>query len=170
MLHQETQSDKRAGSKVNRWWQIALVKPPQESYLPSAPMSDVPAEWTFLKTGWRLALILTGNHEGASRAFSDAVEEVRRHPNAGDLHRLEVLFFSTLRRRCLRVPAANQLQGLVSALHQLPEPGRSALALIWLDAISADDLHRVVGVEDALLADALEKSRQQIRQNQEALS
>lgn len=134
-------------------------------------MSDVPAEWTFLSTGWRLALILTGSHEGASRAFQDTVVEVQRHPNTGDHHRLLILFFSTLRRRCLRVPAsATDLQGPIANLHRLPEPGRSALALVWLNALPAADLHRVIGVDDATLADALEKTRQLMQFDSEVQS
>lgn len=126
-------------------------------------MSDVSAEWTFLATGWRLALILTGSHEGASRAFRDTVTEVGRHPNAGDQHRLEILFFSTLRRRCLRVPATNTLPGLAGTLHKQAEPGRSAIALIWLNALPENELHRVVEVEGHALALALEKTREQIQ-------
>lgn len=126
-------------------------------------MSDVPAEWTFLSTGWRLALILTGGREGASKAFRETVEEVKHHPNAGDHHRLEILFFSTLRRRCLRIPASSELTDLPLRLHQLEEPGRSALALVWLNALSINDLHRAVGVEDSILADAVEKARAQLR-------
>ncbi len=126
-------------------------------------MSDVPAEWIFLSTGWRLALILTGSQKGASRAFRDTVAEVSRHPNAGDHHRLEILFFSALRRRCLRVPASNTLSGLVSALHQQPEPGRSTLALTWLNALPASELHRVVEVDGHPLSSALEKTREQLQ-------
>jgi hypothetical protein len=133
-------------------------------------MSDVPAEWTFLSTGWRLALILTGSHEGASRAFKDAVEEVQRHPNASDLRHLEILFFSTLRRRSLRIPARNELTGLAAVLHESAEPGRSALALVWLNALMASDLHSVLGIEDAPLADALENTRAELRKHQEDIS
>jgi len=127
-------------------------------------MSDVPAEWTFLSTGWRLALILTGGREGASKAFREAVEEVRHHPNAGDHHRLEILFFSALRRRCLRIPANNELTDLPSRLHRLEEPGRSVLAMTWLNAMSISDLHRVIGLDDAVLADAADKARAQLRE------
>lgn len=133
-------------------------------------MSDVPAEWTFLSTGWRLALILTGGREGASKAFRETIEEVRHHPNISDHHRLEVLFFSTLRRRCLRTPASNELSGLSSRLHRLEEPGRSVLALIWLNAFPINDLHRIIGSDDVTLAEAVSKARAQLSQPEEAAS
>ena len=115
------------------------------------------SDW--LEKAWRFAHVLTGCTEGASRAFGETVEEVRRHPHGDDEDRVASLFFTLLRRRCLKFPARNELPGNAGVLHGVIEPGRSALALLCLNALPAREIQRVLDIDARKLADALEQAR-----------
>jgi hypothetical protein len=134
------------------------------------PMSDFPEEWVFLKTAWRFAFLLTGCREGTSKVFKDSVEELLRHPHPGDLERARQLFFTVVRRRGLKFPARCELQGTAAKLHELPEPGRSALALLYLDALPAVDIQRVLNIDGRLLAEAMDKARSALREKRAIVS
>jgi hypothetical protein len=134
------------------------------------PMSDVPAEWMFLETAWRFAYLLTGCNEGTSKVFQDSVEELLRHPHPGDLERTRQLFFTAVRRRSLRFPARCELDGTAAKVHELTEPGRSALALLYLDALGAADIQRVLNIDERMLADAVDKARSALRQKRAIIS
>jgi len=126
-------------------------------------MSD-PAEHShLLENAWRFAHVLTGCTEGANRAFDEALGEVRRHPHAEDEDRIARLFLTTLRRRCLKFPARCELTGRAAGLHRLLEPGRSALTLLCLNALSAREMERVLSINAKALADALEQARAAVR-------
>jgi hypothetical protein len=133
-------------------------------------MSDLPEEWVFLETVWRFAFLLTGCHDGASRVFQDSVDELLRHPHPGDLDRTRQLFFTVVRRRSLKFPARSELEGTAANLHALPEPGRSALALLYLDALPADDIQCVLNIDERLLAGAIDKARSALRDKKAMLS
>jgi hypothetical protein len=127
------------------------------------PMSDIPEDWFFLETAWRFALVLTGCQEGTAKVFKDSVEELLRHPHPGDLERSKQLFFTIVRRRGLKFPARCELEGTAAKLHKLAEPGRSALALLYLDALPATDIQHVLNLDERLLADAVDKTRSALR-------
>ena len=127
-------------------------------------MSDIPEDWFFLETAWRFALLLTGCYEGTSKVFKDSVDELLRHPHPGDLERTKQLLFTIIRRRSLKFPARCELEGTAAKLHNLPEPGRSALALLYLNALAASDVQCVVNLDERLLADALDKTRSALRE------
>jgi hypothetical protein len=126
-------------------------------------MSDIPDEWLFLETAWRFALVLTGCHEGTSKVFKDSVNELLRHPHPGDSERTKQLFFTIVRRRSLKFAARCELEGTAAKLHKLPEPGRSALALLYLDALPASEIQCVLNLDERLLADAMDKTRSALR-------
>ncbi|HEY5704750.1 MAG TPA: hypothetical protein VIS96_04170 [Terrimicrobiaceae bacterium] len=127
-------------------------------------MSDLPEEWVFIETAWRFAFVLTGCREGTSRVFKESVEELLRHPHPGDLERTKRLFFTVVRRRSLKFPARCELEGTAAKLHKLAEPGRSALALLYLDALPAGDIQRVLSISERLLAEAMDKARSELRE------
>jgi hypothetical protein len=127
------------------------------------PMSDIPDDWFFLETAWRFALVLTGCYEGTSKVFKDSVDELLRHPHPGDLERSKQLFFTIVRRRSLKFPARCELEGIAAKLHKLPEPGRSALTLLYLDALAASDVQHVLNLDERLLAAAVDKTRSALR-------
>jgi DNA-directed RNA polymerase specialized sigma24 family protein len=126
-------------------------------------MSDQPEHSDWLEKAWRFAHVLTGCTEGAARTFGETLEEVRRHPHGDDEDRVASLFFTILRRRCLKYPARNELPGNAGVLHGLIEPGRSALTLLCLNALPAREIQRVLDIDVRKLADALEKARLALR-------
>lgn len=156
--------------QVNRRSQMKLVKLAFCGYGTAPEMSDLPEEWAFLEPAWRYALILTGCPEGATQSFADTVEEIRRHPHPGDAHRTMCLFFSTLRRRCLRFPAHCALSEPAAGLHRQVEPARSVHALLALPALSATDVQRVLELDAKSLSRLQEtdplppEARQEIRE------
>ncbi len=130
-------------------------------------MSNQPDEWDFLQTAWQFAHLLTGCEKGAAAVFDDAVAEVLKHPDGGDHERAKWLLFRAVRLRCLKYPAANELTGTAAKLHQLPEPGRSALAILCLDALDAEDIRRVLHLHDRELVLAVEKARAALKAGME---
>ena len=128
------------------------------------PMNDLPEEWVFLETAWRFAFLLTGCREGTSKVFKDSVDELLRHPHPGDLERARQLLFTVVRRRSLNFPARCELEGTAAKLHGIPEPGRSALALLYLDALPAVDIQRVLNIDERLLAEAMDNARAALRE------
>jgi hypothetical protein len=139
---------------------VAGLPPP---YVAPAPMSVPAVQPDLLESAWRFAHVLTGCSEGASRAFDEALTEIRRHPHVDDEDRFATLFFTILRRRCLKFAARNELTGRTADLHRLTEPGRSALVLLCLNVLPARELARVLSLEARMLADALEQSRAALR-------
>jgi hypothetical protein len=131
-------------------------------------MSDFPEEWVFLESAWRFAFLLTGCREGTSKVFKDSVDELLRHPHPGDLERTARLLFTVVRRRSLKFPARCELEGTGAKLHELPEPGRSALALLLLDALPAADIQAVLNIDDRLLAEAVDRARAELREKKAA--
>jgi DNA-directed RNA polymerase specialized sigma24 family protein len=115
------------------------------------------SDW--LEKAWRFAHVLTGCTEGANRTFDETLEDVRRHPHGDDEDRVASLFLTLLRRRCLKFPARNELPAPVAALHGLLEPGRSALTLLCLNALSAREIQRVLDIDARKLAEVLEQAR-----------
>lgn len=123
-------------------------------------MNVGPEEKDFLRSAWRLALVLTGRREGAAKVFQDSVDEILRHPQAEDEQRAKNLLFATVRRRSLRFPARCELTGSVAQLHRQLEPGRSALVLTGLeDAISADSLPHLLEIDKKSLDASVAQAR-----------
>jgi hypothetical protein len=149
-------------------WHKTLVNRILRGYVACAPMSDLPEEWVFLESAWRFALLLTGCHEGASKIFKDSVDELLRHPHPGDLERTRQLLFMIVRRRGLKYPARSELDGTPARLHGIAEPGRSALALLYLGNFPADDIQRVLNINERLLAEAIDAARSGLREERPA--
>lgn len=125
-------------------------------------MSDIPGEWQFLKTAWRFALVLTGCREGAGKVFKETAAEVASHPHPGDLNRTRHLFYTALRRRALKYPARNELSGVPGKFHLVLEPGRSALALLYLDALSPGEIGKILELDQRGLAESLDRARAEV--------
>ncbi len=122
-------------------------------------MTSSPENWDYLNSAWRYALVLTGCREGAAKIFRESMDEVVRHPHPGDHERTKRLLFTVLRRRALKYPASCELTGALAVLHRQPEPDRSALALLCLNAFDAEGLHRVLDLDVASVAAAVERAR-----------
>lgn len=116
-------------------------------------------ELEMLEVAWRLAFLLTGCREGASTVLRAAVDEILRHPSADAPARRKRLLLSTVRRRSLRCPARCELSGTLAKLHALKEPGRSALALLCLNALPSEEIQRLLDFDGAMLAHELQTAR-----------
>lgn len=130
---------------------------------------------------YRFAAVLLGDAERARAVVTETLEAAAARPPAGfDAERLAVWFFHDVRRRALKrqpgasppptVPAdlpanaeavakAASPDKVLAALHALPEPGRSALALLLLDEIESDHVAKVLGLDRAEFAVALSRAR-----------
>lgn len=109
-------------------------------------MSEAAQKCPSLVTAWRVAYILTGCQEGATKVIQESIDELLQHPGVHDRHRLEMLFYSILRRRCLRFPARCELTGPLAELHALAEPDRSARVLLELNALDAEEIQHLLNV------------------------
>jgi len=121
-------------------------------------MSDGPGEWSFLKSAWRFAHVLTGCHDGAARVFQDSLEELSRHPDADEPDRARPLLFSIVRKRSLRFPARCELPDSLAPVHRELEPGRSARVLLALDVLPREGLEHMLGVDSRTVADAAKQT------------
>lgn len=128
---------------------------------------------------YRFAEILLRDPELARKVTLETIEAAILKP-PGDAERVAMTLFLGVRRRALKnkgtiippaaprtelpaeaaavVPAAAS-EKIAAALHALPEPGRSALALLLLDVMEADHIAKVLGLAEAELATALHTAR-----------
>lgn len=128
---------------------------------------------------YRFAAILLRDPDLARKVTLETIEAAILKP-PGDAERLAVFLFLGVRRRALKtrgtttppaaprtelppeaaavVPAASP-EKITAALHALAEPGRSALALLLLDALEADQIAKLLGLAEAELATALHTAR-----------
>ncbi len=121
-------------------------------------MSNFPGEWSFLKSAWRFAHVLTGCHDGAARVFRDSVEELRRHPDADEPDRARPLIFGIVRKRSLKFPARCELPDALAPLHRQIEPVRSAMVLLSLDELPQESLPHLLGLDPRGVADLAKQS------------
>ncbi len=126
-------------------------------------MSEAAQKCPSLVTAWRVAYILTGCREGATKVIQESIDELLQHPGVHNRQRLEMLFYSILRRRCLRFPARCEVTGPLAELHALGEPERSARVLLEANALDAEEIQHLLNItklppaapENPALAEAL---------------
>ncbi len=149
-----------------------------------SPMSERAEHWEYFQDLYRFAMVLMADSDRAMGVVTEALEDALRRPRShGDLDRLLTLLFKEVRERALRTDegratvagrrgkdpdlpenAADALGPTVdddvrSAIRGLAEPGRSALALLYLDVLEPEEIQRILGVTDAGLADLLGGAR-----------
>lgn len=128
---------------------------------------------------YRFARVLLRDESDARSLVLDTLAAAAKRPPAGDLDRFVTRLFQEVRRCALKQrPSAASVSirgelpedadGLVrrcdgaafeTALHALPEPGRSALALLVLDAFEPDWIARLLGLPPEDFAEALRAAR-----------
>lgn len=144
-------------------------------------MSEAVKRWVWFPDLVRFAEVLSGSREKALSIVREALDEIlaRRHGHL-DEERGRIILFRSVRTRALkhvrrestsRVDAAALPAGAdidlakVSAgeiamrLHELNEPGRSAFALLVLDAMDAEAIGKLLGLGIEELADIVQKAR-----------
>lgn len=129
-------------------------------------MSSDPDEWPFLEDGWRYALVLTGKEDEATAVVDRVLHEMADRRDATDRARVRRIFFSALfragRNGHSEKAAETPAEEAVAALHRLPEPGRSAWALLLLGHFSGDHLAGLVGLGERELAESLADVRRRL--------
>lgn len=131
--------------------------------LPESFMSHLPKDWRFLRAGWVYALILTGREDAATKMVEGALQGIIRRHDVVSVKRRRRLFFAMLFREGRNLPCvgegAGERVGGLRFFHELAEPGRSALSLLYLRLFSVDELADVLGKSEKELPDILAGAR-----------
>ncbi|MGH8046805.1 MAG: hypothetical protein ACREKL_06130 [Chthoniobacterales bacterium] len=130
---------------------------------------------------YRFARLLLRDETAARKAVLETLEAgIRKRPPHMDADRLVMLQFRDLRRSILKSRSSSSLgrvrreelaqnadvavrnidsARLADVLHGLPEPGRSAYALLLLDAMESEWIAKLLGLGQAEFADTVQDAR-----------
>jgi DNA-directed RNA polymerase specialized sigma24 family protein len=126
-------------------------------------MSCKTDEWPFLDDAWKYALVLTGREADALESVRATLALLARRTDAADPAREKRILFSSIYRSAKPTTPASEppsaAEQAVDPLHNLPEPGRSALTLLCLGLFSGEELAGVLGEPLPDLARALGDAR-----------
>ena len=157
-----------------RRWLCAIVRVLQTAIFPSITLAEF----------YRFALLLTGRSPAAESVMAETLSEVETHLDQirSEANR-QAWLAQRIRERCLKnnlenpVPVAPRLLReelapgampevlgieayiLAEHFHCLPEPGRSALALFYLDLFTPEDIGKLLKMNLEELGAALAESR-----------
>lgn len=138
---------------------------------------------------YRFALLLCGNAKGAERVLGSALAEMRRHTEQlRNAQARQAWLVTRLRQECKRLttpkPAAGAAPGLVRSEEDLaenpelltieayllaqrfsclPEPGRTALALLYLDLFPPAELPKLLELSWDRVCTALAEARLELQ-------
>jgi DNA-directed RNA polymerase specialized sigma24 family protein len=117
---------------------------------------------------YRLLLIRTGRRIEAEQAVRDTLAKSPRNP---DLKPAKADFAAFFRTALKEQPSASatqgtDLEGWPLALHQLPEPERSAITLFYLEIFSPRELSEILGVNIGELARIIGAARKSLEDRQ----
>jgi len=151
-------------------------------------MSNESAESEFFASLYRFAWILLLREDMARKVVLDALGEVhvRTSHSHEDAERTQARLFQVVRQRALKAnvagttPMASASSGwpidaepyltaasaseIAAALHRTDEPGRSALALVLLDAVEVESMEKILGLSITQLAEATDRARAAVAQ------
>jgi len=129
-------------------------------------MSAAQDEWPFLDDAWRYALVLTGSETAALELVRSSLAKLARRSDAGDLARSRRILFASLYRQSLSKPLmsdpSTEAETRTRPLHELNEPGRSALTLLGMRLFDGEDLAGLLGESLPSLAKSLEEARRRV--------
>jgi hypothetical protein len=117
---------------------------------------------------YRLLMIRTGQRKEAERVLNEILNVSHKDPGGTSSRAVFVNLF----RKALESPTApgalseTDLSGWPLALHQLAEPGRSALTLFYLEIFSPRDLAEIIGLDIDELARVIGAARQSLENQQ----
>ena len=131
-------------------------------------MSHLPKDWRFLRPAWIYALVLSGTSEKATELVGSVFREISARHDVVTSRRRRRLFFAKLVREgggLTRVSGSgfSGPPGLF-AFHELQEPGRSALALLYFRLFSPEQLADVIGRPEKDLPAILATAREELGQ------
>ena len=129
-------------------------------------MSQLPKEWRFLRAAWVYALVVTGRSHAATELVSSTLGTLAGRQDIASPKRLKRLFFANLRRESFKPEQISEEEfagdrGLW-AMHQLSEPGRSALLFLHLRIFPTDQLADVLGKSENELPEILSTARAEL--------
>jgi hypothetical protein len=129
-------------------------------------MSQLTKEWRFLRSGWIYAFVLTGKQAAATELVSKALKDVVERNDLVSSRRKRRLFFAMLFREGHKIPRSATTEDgsspMLNRLHGIPEPGRSALALLHLRLFAPDQIAVIVDQTEKQLPDILKTARNDI--------
>lgn len=129
-------------------------------------MSHLPKDWRFLRMAWIYAVVLTGNAERATQLVESVLGEVGRRQDVVGSRRRRSLFFAILRRGAGDSPRCSEADFTGPAglhrFHELREPGRSALSLLYTRLFEPAQLADVLGVAESALPEILAAARAEL--------
>jgi len=132
-------------------------------------MSSLPKEWSFLPDAWKFALVLTGCESAATALVTATVRTISRRSDLHESARMRRVFFSHLSRegaKAARIETpATPAERKAFCFHQLPEPGRQALALFSLGLFPGEQLAGLLGKSESALAKTLGEARARLQAN-----
>lgn len=126
-------------------------------------MSQLTKEWRFLRSGWIYAFVLTGRQAAATELVSKALKEVAERNDLVSSRRKRRLFFAMLFREGQKIPRlpapVDESHPVLSRLHAIQEPGRSALALLHLRLFDPDQIAVIIDKTEKQLPEILIAAR-----------
>ncbi len=129
-------------------------------------MSHLPKEWRFLRLAWIYAHVLTGQPESATALVTETLNSIAARADVVSPRRRKRLFFSNLFRAASAHPKtqpfAMDIPPAVRTFHNLAEPGRSALTLLYLRVFTPEELAGILGKSPIELADLVQSTRAEL--------
>ena len=131
-------------------------------------MSHLPKDWRFLRPAWIYALILTGTAAKATELVATVFGEISARHDVVTSRRRRRLFFAKLLREAggLTRVAEPDFSGPADlfCFHELQEPGRSALVLLYFRLFTPEQLADVIGRPEKELSAVLDSARAELAQ------
>jgi DNA-directed RNA polymerase specialized sigma24 family protein len=124
-------------------------------------MSHLPREWRFLKAAWVYALVVTGSAQSASEKLLVALSATVARLDVAFSRRRRRFLLAKLHRDCAGVQAdsGQALDASLETFRKIPEPGRSALLMLYLRLLPADEIADVLRKSEKELPDILTAAR-----------
>jgi DNA-directed RNA polymerase specialized sigma24 family protein len=136
-------------------------------------------EEIYVRDLYRFSRLLGGDHNAAMAAIEQTCADVLRRVHAGsDAERVKIMMFVGVRDRLEKRMRASLLRGQgtgsaegseatseageATPFSRLPEPGRTAMILFYLNTFSREGLQRLLGLGERELARLLEASRREL--------
>jgi hypothetical protein len=131
-------------------------------------MSHLPKDWRFLRPAWIYAVVLAGAPAKATELVGSVLSEISGRHDVVTSWRRRRLFFARLLREAGGLPrvSAADFSGPAGLFpfHELQEPGRSALSLLYLRLLTPEQLADVIGRPEKDLPKILSMARAELSQ------
>jgi DNA-directed RNA polymerase specialized sigma24 family protein len=133
-------------------------------YRDSIPKLNPLSARDYIQALYRFALIQTGRGSNAEIVVQDIIGKAfQQSERSSETANIPHLFRTAYaQRESFPRPESTELQGWPRALHNLPEPSRSALTLFYLEVFSPSTIAEIVELPIEKLADLVTLARQSL--------